>query len=70
MDTLSEEPEVAILCGWGDMTHFMRAGIPTVGIGASYPGAPHSAREKVKVSDMVNCTRATVVCVSRFLQKK
>lgn len=69
VDTLSEEPEVAILCGWGDMTHFMRAGIPTVGIGASYPGAPHSAREKVKVSDMVNCTRATVVCVSRFLQK-
>ena len=69
-DALEKTPPVSLLCGWGDLTHFIRAGIPSAGMGASFPGAPHSAREKVQVCDLVNAARAAVVCVSRFLEKK
>lgn len=69
-DAVDEVPPVEILCGWGDLTHFVRAGIPSVGLGASWPGAPHAGQEKVRVADLVNAARATVVCTARFLQKK
>ena len=67
-DALEEAPPVSLLCGWGDLTHFIRAGIPSVGIGASFPGAPHSAGEKVRVTDLTKAARAAVVCVARVLK--
>lgn len=68
-DALGEVPPIAIPCGWGDLTHFIRAGIPSVAVGASFPGAPHSDREKVRVQDLVDTARAATVCTARFLQK-
>ena len=69
-DALEKTPPMSLLCGWGDLTHFIRAGIPSAGMGASFPGAPHSAGEKVQVCDLVNAARAAVVCTARFLEKK
>ena len=67
-DATAETPVVEPLCGWGDITHFIRAGIPSVGMGASWPGAAHATEEKVRVSDLVHTTQAVVAAAARFLR--
>ena len=68
-DAVGARPKVEPLCGWGDITHFIRAGIPSVGMGASLAGAAHSANEKVQVADLVNTSRAVTVITARFLSR-
>lgn len=65
-DAVGAVPKVEALCGWGDVTHFIRKGIPSIGMGASWPGAAHSADEKVRVADLVNTARAVAVISARF----
>ena len=69
-DATAETPAVEPLCGWGDITHFIRAGIPSVGMGASWPGAAHAAEEKVRVSDLVHTAQAVAVAAARFLRRR
>jgi acetylornithine deacetylase len=66
-DSGAGRPSVDLLGGWGDLAHFIRAGVPTVGIGAGFPGAAHSAAEKVSIAHMVATTRALALLLHRLL---
>ncbi len=66
-DLRGEEPRVATLAGWGDMAHFMNAGIPAVGLGCGFPGAAHGAEEKVRVEDLVRTARIVALALHRLL---
>lgn len=66
-DVLGRELPVLPLGGWGDLAHFQLQGIPTIGLGAGWPGAAHSASEQVAVADIVACTRVLARLAAEFL---
>jgi acetylornithine deacetylase len=66
-DSGAERPPVELLGGWGDIAHFIRAGIPAVGIGAGFPGTAHSAAEKVAIAHLLATTRAVALLLHRRL---
>ncbi|MBT3291304.1 MAG: M20/M25/M40 family metallo-hydrolase [Victivallales bacterium] len=67
VDVLGKELPVQPLGGWGDLSHFQLQGIPTIGVGAGWAGAAHSASEKVAVADIVVCTRMLARVAAEFL---
>ena len=66
-DVRGEAVEARELAGWGDLSHFVNAGIPTVGIGAGAPGVAHSAAEHAVVDDLAATAATVVLLVSRLL---
>ena len=66
-DSGDERPGLGLLGGWGDIAHVIRAGIPAVGMGAGFPGAAHSATEKVAIRDLVGTARTLVLGLHRLL---
>jgi acetylornithine deacetylase/succinyl-diaminopimelate desuccinylase-like protein len=67
LDATGTVPTVKPLGGWGDLAHFLRVGIPTVGIGTGTPGMSHAASERVTVADMVKTAKAAALITARFL---
>lgn len=63
-------PKIEPLGGWGDIAHFLRAGIPAVGLGAGFPGAAHSAVEKVAIQDIVDTTTIVALTLHHYLTAK
>jgi len=66
-DTAAERPRVDLLGGWGDIAHAIRAGLPAVGLGAGWPGAAHSASEKVAIRHVVAMAQALALTLHRLL---
>jgi acetylornithine deacetylase len=66
-EVLGRELPVEPLGGWGDLSHFQLQGIPTIGVGAGWPGAAHSASEKVAVADLVACACVLTRVAAEFL---
>ncbi|MCK5803678.1 MAG: M20 family metallopeptidase [Lentisphaeria bacterium] len=62
-------PPFGTLGGWGDMAHFMNAGIPTLGMGAGLPGAAHASVEKVAVEDLVDTAKIVAAAVAHLLSE-
>ena len=69
-EVLGRKLPVCPLGGWGDLSHFQLQGIPTIGVGAGWPGAAHSASEKVAVADMGACARVLARLAAEFLLAK
>jgi len=67
-DIRRDKAAVATLAGWGDMAHFMNAGIPTLGLGCGYPGAAHSAAERVRIVDLLQTSQIVALVLHRLLQ--
>lgn len=70
LDTAGERPAVALLGGWGDIAHAIRAGLPAVGLGAGWPGAAHSASEKVAIRHLVTTARTLALTLHRVLTRQ
>ena len=68
-DVTETAPTVSLLAGWGDISHFANAGIPCFGMGAGFPGAAHSASEKVAIDDLERAARALTLIIFRTLQR-
>lgn len=66
-EVIGRELPVQPLGGWGDLSHFQLHGIPTIGVGAGWPGAAHSASEQVAVADLIACTRVLARIAAEFL---
>ncbi len=66
-EVIGRELPVQPLGGWGDLSHFQLQGIPTIGVGAGWPGAAHSASERVAVADLIACTRVLARLAAEFL---
>lgn len=68
LDATGTVPVVKPLGGWGDLAHFLRAGIPTMGIGPGTLGVAHTASERVAVADLVKTAKAVALMAARFLR--
>ena len=67
-DAQGSEAVVQVMSGWGDVSHLLRAGVPSFGIGAGFPGVAHSSSEKVAVNDLYGRARMLALFVHRFLR--
>lgn len=67
LDATGMVPVVKPLGGWGDLAHFLRAGIPAMGIGPGTLGVAHTASERVAVADLVKTAKAVALISARFL---
>ena len=66
-DVRGEPTVFGTLGGWGDMSHCIRAGIPTIGCGPATHGVAHSAAERVATEDLYRTSQALALIISRFL---
>ena len=65
-DATGINPPVAPMQGWGDLAHFLRAGVSTVGLGAG-AGCAHAATEFTKVENLVGTARIAALAALRKL---
>lgn len=67
-DATGLNPPVAPMQGWGDLAHFIRAGVSTVGLGSG-SGCAHAATEFVDVSNLVNTSKVAALAAFRKLSR-
>lgn len=67
-DATGINPPVAPMQGWGDLAHFLRAGVSTVGLGAG-AGCAHAATEFTKVENLVGTARIAALAAFRKLSR-
>lgn len=67
VDACGVTPHVGPLGGWGDLAHFLRDGVPTVGLGTGILGISHSANEAVTIQGLVDTSKAIALILKRKL---